>query len=101
MTTAKQPKQLKTKDINSIREQMLKSQGNKCQLCKRSTTEVNRTFHVDHAHSDNKEPHAHHIRSILCPICNTSLGAIWKKLITLIELKTRLKHSTNRLSQTN
>lgn len=76
MTT---PKQLKTKDINSIREQMLKAQGNKCQLCKRSTTEVIRTYHIDHAHSG--EPFEHHIRGILCPICNTSLGAIWKKLI--------------------
>ncbi|WP_028863988.1 endonuclease domain-containing protein [Psychromonas aquimarina] len=73
------PKQLKEKELNALRVELLTKQKNKCPICKRKHKTSDRTWHVDHAHQG--EPHEHRVRAILCPACNTTSGAVWKKLI--------------------
>lgn len=47
---------------------MFTSQGNRCAICKSSTTNVKRGWQVDHCHETGK------VRGILCNVCNVGLG---------------------------
>jgi len=49
-------------------DEMLKGQEYKCKICGLRSSELKRTFHLDHCHDTLK------IRGILCPSCNTGLG---------------------------
>jgi hypothetical protein len=59
-------------------EEMLKKQGNKCQLCQRDFTD---TPHIDHCHDTGI------VRALMCGSCNTGFGllqedvAIFKRCI--------------------
>lgn len=48
-------------------EEMLKAQGNKCLICKRTSSGGN-GWHVDHSHKLKR------VRGILCCYCNPMLG---------------------------
>lgn len=47
---------------------LLKSQGGKCAICKRPSSDFKRRLHVDHDHTTNK------IRGLLCVKCNQGIG---------------------------
>ncbi|MFM2580625.1 endonuclease domain-containing protein [Vibrio fortis] len=72
-------KQLKTKELDALRVELLSNQNSSCPICKRKHKKTDRTWHIDHAHAN--EQHAHKIRACLCPRCNTCLGSVWKTLI--------------------
>lgn len=49
---------------------MLQDQDYSCAICKRHTSELNRTLSVDHDHNTGK------VRGLLCVRCNTKLGIL-------------------------
>lgn len=55
-------------------DQLLKAQGNKCQICKRKPSKNKPRFHVDHNHKTGE------VRGLLCNGCNTRLGWVEKHL---------------------
>lgn len=79
MTTQKQPKQLRTKDIPIERDRLYKLQNGLCAICKQPLKSEDRTPHLEHSHAS--EPHAHHIRGLAHASCNLFAGAIWKAVV--------------------
>jgi hypothetical protein len=49
-------------------DEMLVSQYNRCDICKRHKSEFKRRLSVDHNHLTGK------VRSLLCPNCNQAIG---------------------------
>jgi len=71
---------------NKIYNQLLKKQKGKCALCgTKDTGSKNNFFDVDHNHQTNK------IRGLLCTVCNTAVGKIEKRKISIIRLTKYLK----------
>jgi len=76
-TNPKEIKQLKTKDIKTLRDMLIQEQNNKCALCGKHTS----TFHLEHGHKKLLWPG--YIRGALCPTCNRREGRIandWVKM---------------------
>lgn len=67
--------QLRSKDLSGFRAKLLNEQNGICPLC---GNEVQKPA-LNHAHLN--EPHEHHVRSVLCSMCNTTAGTVWKTLI--------------------
>lgn len=72
--------QLMSKDITTIREQILKEQNGKCKLCKNIIDE-NSGASLDHQHMTSKETIGENgaglVRGVLCRRCNVFEGKIW------------------------
>jgi len=77
----KEFKQLKNKDIKSLRDELLKEQGGICPLCKTKIKEGEAT--LDHQHKTNAEEigvnGAGLIRGVLCRNCNSAEGSMLSK----------------------
>jgi hypothetical protein len=53
-----------TKEINAIREELIKKHGNKCAICEKPRSAFKKNLSVDHSHINGK------IRGLLCYRCN-------------------------------
>lgn len=63
---------LKTKDLNSVRDELLENQEFKCGICKTDLSdEDNTNRHVDHNHDSGE------IRGVLCRRCNLLEGTLY------------------------
>jgi hypothetical protein len=71
--------QLKSKDIPEERSRLYIDQLGLCAICKQPIGNEKRTPHLDHAHSNEKDPQ--HIRGLVHASCNTALGSLWKVII--------------------
>jgi F420-0:gamma-glutamyl ligase-like protein len=53
-----------TKEINAIREELIKKHGNKCAICEKPRSAFKKNLSVDHNHKTGQ------IRGLLCYRCN-------------------------------
>ena len=52
------------REINDLREELIKKHGNQCAICKKPRSAFKKSLSVDHNHKSNK------IRGLLCYKCN-------------------------------
>jgi len=98
MVELKQLKQLKQKDVEPLRNQLLKEQNGKCALC---NVEINSKTGVslDHQHKLKSEKNGIDgnglIRGVLCRACNVWEGKIWNSTKRYLGAKTVQEHTTS------
>lgn len=73
-------KQLKSSEVQELRNQILQSQNGKCAICN-TTIDENSGVSLDHQHKTSKEiigeDGAGLVRGVLCRACNVWEGKIW------------------------
>lgn len=95
---------LNPKELNELREYLLKNQDYKCAICSKDISEKS---HLDHQHtlkSENLgENGAGLIRALLCPNCNNYLGKVENnaKRFSIFNLPEILRRIADYLEQPN
>lgn len=84
-------RQLKTKEIKSLREKILKEQNGRCKICGKNIQKQDSGTSLDHQHKTKKEnigeDGAGLIRGVLCRNCNILEGKIWNNTGRYIQPK--------------
>ena len=87
---SKDLRQLKSNEIASTRDEILKEQNGKCSLCNNTITETTGVS-LDHQHKTLKETigvdGAGLIRGVLCRSCNVLEGKIWNNTSRYLQSK--------------